>query len=279
MNNKVKNTLKNILFPVRFKLRTAIGGNRMRPSFIIVGAQKAGTTSLYKYLTQHPEIKSTLLKEVHYFDLNFDKPLSWYQSFFPLNRDSQKITGEASPYYMFHPLAIKRIAEYNPDIKIIVLLRDPSSRAVSHYYHEVRKGRESLGMREAFEMENVRLEGELDKFKQDPYYKGNNYQRYSYKSRGLYGDQIQEIKQNFSADKIKIIDSKNFFKDTENTLREVFSFLGVDSNFNVKTGKRFNVGNNIIDPDEEKILTELKAFYKEPNALLYKILDKNLDWD
>ena len=134
-------------------------------------------------------------------------------------------------------------------------------------------------MREAFEMENVRLEGELDKFKQDPYYKGNNYQRYSYKSRGLYGDQIQEIKQNFSADKIKIIDSKNFFKDTENTLREVFSFLGVDSNFNVKTGKICNGGNNSIDPDEEKILTELKAFYKEPNALLYKILDKNLDWD
>ncbi|MFL0352888.1 sulfotransferase family protein [Xanthomarina sp. GH4-25] len=278
-NNKIKSIIKKIIFPIRFNLRQLIGGNRMKPSFIIVGAQKAGTTSLYKYLVQHPEIESTLLKEVHYFDLNFNKPLSWYQSFFPLKRNNSHITGEASPYYMFHPLAIKRIAAYNPDMKIIVLLRDPVSRAISHYYHEVRLGREELGMKVAFEEENKRLEGELEKFKNNPYYRGNKYQRYSYKSRGIYVDQINEIKACFKEDNIKIIDSKDFFKQTKGTVRDVLSFIGVDPKFEIKTGKRFNVGNYVKDPDEEQVYTELKAYYKEPNATLYNAIGKRFDWD
>lgn len=278
-SNKVKNIVKKIIFPVRFQLRQLVGGNRMKPSFIIVGAQKAGTTSLYKYLVQHPEIKSTLLKEVHYFDLNYNKQLSWYQSFFPLKRNNRHITGEASPYYMFHPLAIKRIAEYNPDIKIIVLLRDPTSRAISHYYHEVRLGRENLGMKEAFEAENIRLEGELEKFNINPYYKGNNYQRYSYKSRGLYADQIKEIKAYFKEENIKIIDSKDFFKQTKDIVKDVLNFIEVDPKLDIKTEKRFNVGNYAKDPDEEKIYMELKAFYKEPNAILFNAIGKHFDWE
>lgn len=277
--NNLKNNVKKIVFPVRFILRQLIGGNRMRPTFIIVGAQKAGTTSLYKYLVQHPAIKSTLLKEVHYFDLNYDKPLSWYQAFFPLKKKNNRITGEASPYYIFHPYAIKRIAENNPNIKIIVLLREPASRAISHYYHEVRKGKEKLSMKEAFEKENLRLKGELEKFKSNPNYRGFNYQRYSYKSRGLYVNQIEEIKKYFKEDNIKIIDSKDFFKQTKQTTKEVFNFIGVDSNFDIKNEKKFNVGNNAKDPDEEQIYTELKAFYKEPNITLYKSIGKQFDWD
>jgi len=251
----------------------------MKPSFIVVGAQKAGTTSLYKYVVQHPDIKSTLLKEVHYFDLNYDKPLSWYQAFFPLKKKNDSITGEASPYYIFHPYAIKRIAENNPSIKIIVLLREPASRAISHYYHEVRKGKEKLSMKEAFEKENVRLKGELEKFKSNPHYIGFNYQRFSYKSRGFYVNQIEEIKKHFKEDNIMIINSKDFFKQTNQTTKEVFNFIGVDSNFDIKTEKKFNVGNSVKDPDEERIYTELKAYYKEPNIKLYKSIGKQFDWD
>lgn len=277
-DDKLKNKVKSIIFPIRFKFRQLIKGNRMKPNFIIVGAQKAGTTSLYKYLTQHPDIKSTLLKEVHYFDLNYDKPLSWYHSFFPLNKNEKKITGEASPYYMFHPLAIKRIAKYDPNIKIIVLLREPASRAISHYYHEVRKGREDLSMREAFDAEKPRLKGELDNFNCNPNYNGNNYQRYSYKSRGLYINQIQNIRDCFKEENIKIIDSKDFFKQTKNTVNEVLSFIGVNQNFNIRTEKRFNVGSNVKDPEEETIYNELKTFYKEPNKLLFNEIGKSFDW-
>ncbi|WP_250433638.1 sulfotransferase family protein [Hanstruepera flava] len=278
-DNKLRNTVKKFLFPVQFKFRQLVGGNRMNPSFIIVGAQKAGTTSLYKYLTQHPEIKPTLLKEVHYFDLNYDKPLSWYKSFFPLERNNKKITGEASPYYMFHPFAIKRIAEFNPNMKIIVLLRDPANRAISHYYHEARKGREKLGMREAFDAEQERLEGEQDRFKINPNYISNNYQRFSYKSRGLYANQIKAIKENFKESNILIIDSKDFFKQTKSTVQEVLEFVGVNKNFDIKTEKRFNVGNNIKDPREEQLYSELKEFYKEHNETLYKIIGRRFNWN
>lgn len=271
--------MKKILFTLRSNFRQITGGNRMKPSFMIVGAQKAGTTSLYKYLAQHSAIKPTLLKEVHYFDLNYDKPVSWYQSFFPLKKKNNSITGEASPYYMFHPYAIKRIAEYNPNMKIIVLLRDPASRAISHYYHEVRLGREKLTMREAFDRETSRLEGELEKIKNDSNYVGSNYQRYSYKSRGLYINQIEEIKKYFKEDNIKIIDSKDFFKQTKVTVNDTLNFLGMDSNPHIKTDKRFNAWNKVKDPDEEHIYAELKAFYKEPNIALYKFIGKQFDWD
>ena len=278
-DNKLRNTVKKFLFPVKLKYRQVLGGERMKPSFIIVGAQKAGTTSLYKYLTQHPEIKSTLLKEVHYFDLNYDKPLSWYESFYPSKRDDKIITGEASPYYMFHPLAIQRIAKFDSTLKIIVLLRDPAKRAISHYYHEVRKGREKLGMRKAFEAEHDRLKGELEKIEKNPSYNSNNYQRYSYQSRGIYVDQIKKIKDRFEDNNIMIIDSVEFFNQTKSTVQRVIEFVGVNNEFNIKTNKRFNVRNGFKDPDEEEIYSELKVFYKEHNEALYNLIGKRFDWN
>ena len=83
-NNKILVNLKKKIIEVRHSLRRLTFGKRLKPSFVIVGAQKAGTTSLYRYLIQHPNIKSSLLKEIHYFDLNYNKSLSWYHLFFPL---------------------------------------------------------------------------------------------------------------------------------------------------------------------------------------------------
>jgi len=120
-NNKILVNLKKKIIEVRHGLRRLTFGKRLKPSFVIVGAQKAGTTSLYRYLIQHPNIKSSLLKEIHYFDLNYNKSLSWYHLFFPLKTKKNNITGEASPYYMFHPFAIERIAKVNPDIKIKII--------------------------------------------------------------------------------------------------------------------------------------------------------------
>ncbi len=89
------------------------GFHRVLPNYLIIGAQRCGTTSLYEYLIRHPRILSSLTKEVHYFDYNFDKGQSWYRSFFPSVFSKlykgNFITGEASPYYFFQPLAPKRI--------------------------------------------------------------------------------------------------------------------------------------------------------------------------
>lgn len=279
INQKIKSLIKRVVVPIHFKFRQVVGGDRMQPSFIIVGAQKAGTTSLYNYLIQHPKIKSTLLKEVHYFDLNYHKPISWYETFFPLKKNDDSITGEASPYYMFHPLALQRIAKHNPDVKIILLLRDPVKRAISHYYHEVRLGREKLGIKEAFDAEESRLAGVFENFKNTPNYNSNNHQRFSYKSRGIYINQINEIKKYFKSENIKIIDSKYFFNQTQDVVKEVLNFLNVDASLKIETNKKFNAWKRVKDPNETLVFNELKSYYKLPNEQLFQELGKPFDWE
>src|SRR5262249_58326892 len=114
---------------------------RMLPCVIIVGAQRCGTTSMYRALSQHPAVlKAVLHKGVHYFDMNYDRGMSWYRAHFPLQATGRRagriarapaITFESSPYYMFHPLDAERIARDLPDVKLLVLVRDPVERADS----------------------------------------------------------------------------------------------------------------------------------------------------
>ena len=126
---------------------------RMLPSFLICGGQRCGTTSLYRALATHPAvIKAVLHKGVHYFDVAYERGLRWYQGHFPLQRHADRVaaetgvaaqTFESSPYYMYHPHAMARIAEDLPDVKIVVLVRDPVERAYSQHAHEVARGFET----------------------------------------------------------------------------------------------------------------------------------------
>ena len=121
-----------------FKLST-----RSKPDFIIIGVQKGGTTSLFNYLSQHPQISLSRVKEVHYFDVGYQFGVEWYQQFFPLEKDRHgKLVGEASPYYIFHPLAAQRIKQDLPSIKIIILLRNPIVRAYSNFQMQLRNKNE-----------------------------------------------------------------------------------------------------------------------------------------
>jgi hypothetical protein len=132
---------------------------RCLPDFIIVGAQKAGTTSLYHYLRRHRQIRMSWVKEVHYFDNNFHKGDFWYRSHFPIDTRSTNgyLVGEASPYYLAHPHAPARISKLLPSARLIVLLRNPRDRAISHYFHQKRAGIETLPMMEAFVKEEERI--------------------------------------------------------------------------------------------------------------------------
>src|SRR5579885_2674785 len=133
--------------------RTITSSIRLLPDFIIIGTQRGGTTSLYAYLGQHPQIAPAVIKEVHFFDNNYERGVGWYRTQFPFlieksiakNIGQQNfITGEASPYYLFHPHVPERAAKVVPGAKLIVLLRNPIDRAYSHYYHEVELGHEKL---------------------------------------------------------------------------------------------------------------------------------------
>ena len=151
--------------PVRKVARTAIWGfgratSRWRPlpDFLVLGAQKAGTTALYAYLRWHPGITGPSWKEVSFFDRHWWRGPAWYRGQFPL-RSGTRLVGEASPSYLFHPLAPERVRALVPDARLVALVRDPVARAYSHYQHEVALGREPLSFEDALAAEPERTRG------------------------------------------------------------------------------------------------------------------------
>ncbi|MGD1699648.1 sulfotransferase domain-containing protein [Dapis sp. BLCC M229] len=246
--------------------------NNNKPHFLIIGAQKCGTNSLYSYLTQHPLIAPSLQHEIHYFDLNFDKDLKWYESQFS-ELESGMITGESSPYYLFHPLVPERVFEKYPQMKLIVLLRNPAERAISHYYHEVRLGYESLSLKEAIAAEKNRLKGEVDKIIETGTYYSFNHQHYTYRARGIYIEQLQNWMSFFPKEQFLILKSEDLFSRPQQTMNKVFQFLELPAHSSEKY-LQYNSG-NYSQPSEE-IYQELVDFFQPYNQKLTEDMRINL---
>jgi hypothetical protein len=258
--------------------RKCTARKRSLPNFIIIGAQRCGTTSLYRYLTQHPNIRSSTKKEIHYFDVNYQKGLWWYRMHFPLKTSSREnfVTGEASPYYLFHPHVPKRITQVLPKVKLIALLRNPVDRAISNYFNQVKKARETLSFDRAIEDEEERTREELNKLLKHEFYDSVQYRWYSYKKRGIYIDQIKRYHKYFNHDQILILKSEEFFENIYGTLREVFKFLEVNPHFRPKDISARNVVyyNKINKDTYEK----LKCYFRPHNERLYEYLNHDFGW-
>lgn len=210
---------------------------RMLPGFLIVGAQRCGTTSLYRALSQHPAVlKAPLHKGIHYFDTSYQRGMAWYQGHFPFRWQAARaeratgaapLTFESSPYYMFHPLAAERIARDLPGVKLIVMLRDPVERAYSAHAHELARGFESEPFERALELEPERLAGEADRIAADPRYVSVSHQHHAYLARGQYIDQLLRLAEIFGRASLHVADSDDFFTDPAVTYREILEFLGL----------------------------------------------------
>jgi Sulfotransferase domain len=211
---------------------------RMLPSFLIAGAQRCGTTSLFHVLSQHPAVFCPLLgeKELHYFDHEYNRGLGWYQSHFPTRawaRAATRRTGiapvafEGSPYYMFHPLAPIRINRDLPGVRLLVLVRDPVERAYSHHAHQVGLGLESEPFERALELEDSRIDGEAERIVGDPGYFSRSHWLYAYRARGHYADQLEHLETIFGRSRILVIDSGDFFADPGPVYDQVLEFLGL----------------------------------------------------
>jgi len=123
---------------------------RVLPNYLIIGAQKTGTSSLFNYLSMHPQVINSNKKEVHYFDKNFERPLNWYKQFFPFKFIANNYTiGEATPDYLYHPFVAQRIYNTIPGVKLIIILRNPVERVISHYFQAVRKNNEQRPIMQA----------------------------------------------------------------------------------------------------------------------------------
>ena len=250
---------------------------RMRPDFLIVGGQRCGTTSLFNYILKHPHILRPIHKEIHYFDLNYGKSIGWYRSHFPISYLRKGfITGEASPYYIFHPHALRRIAETLPDVKLIVILRNPVDRAYSHYQYEVKLGIENLNFKEALDSENKRIRREHEKMLMDEYMNGFNHRHFTYVSRGCYFEQIKRLYEYFPEDQVIIVENGALLKEPLKVLESVFRFLDV-KDWKLKIERKYNVGS--YGEMDENLRKRLISIFKSPNEELYNLLGEDFDWD
>jgi len=263
--------------------RQSTSGARPLPHFLIVGAQKAGTSSLYSYLRQHPQLYTSYQKEVHFFDGglnptedNFEKGAAWYQSNFPpkSGMDAGSKVFEASPLYFGNPLVPKRIFDLLPEIKLIVILRNPTERAISQYFMEYRKGRESLPIMEALLAEEDRLKP----FLAAGDYKSPIFMYHSYKLRGLYKQQLERYLEYFPKKQMLIMSSEWFFSHPEQALEKVFRFVGVDVGFKVEDLKPRNVAKNKknTDPDVSQYLND---YFLPHNQDLYQLVGEDYGWE
>ena len=264
-------------------------GFRSGPDFVIIGAKRGGTTSLYNYVLEHPSIRPLFpgrvhLKGVHYYDSNYDRGLRWYRSHFPQRVGghylvqpgiSPAVTGEASPYYLFHPLAAERLAGDFPDVRIIILLRDPVERAYSHFKERTHHGGETLGFEEALAAEENRLRGEAERIIAEPDYRSVEHENHSYLAQGRYLDMLLRWFAFFPRDQFHIMASEDFYAEPERHVNEVWKFLGLTPG---KLGSRIR-HNYLPAPDiRPQTRQRLQEMLKEHNHGLEELLGRQLPW-
>ncbi|MEO8955645.1 MAG: sulfotransferase domain-containing protein [Ktedonobacteraceae bacterium] len=262
---------------------------RLLPDFLVIGAQRGGTTSLYHYLQAHPCIGPASTKEVHYFDRRFNKSLTWYQGHFPTRVEKYHtqhlsgqtfLTGEATPCYLFYPHAPKRVAQTLPHVKLIVLLRNPVDRAYSQYYHALDHGFATLSFEEAIEREEERAARERTMILQDEYYYSIEYMERGYLSRGMYVDQLQAWMKLFPREQFLILKSEEFYTDPASTIKQVLDFLNVsatDLQISKEVYKPYN--NYTYARMNPALRKHLIAYFEPHNARLYDYLGVNFGWD
>ncbi|HEY3248785.1 MAG TPA: sulfotransferase domain-containing protein [bacterium] len=213
----------------------ASASRRVLPEFLILGAQRAGTATLYYTLCRHPSVLPARRKEIHFFDVRHRRGLRWYRGHFPTAAQMQSVrratgtalTGEASPYYLFHPAVPARVQTVLPDVRLVALLRDPVDRAYSHYQWEVGKGREHLTFEEALAAEPARLAGEEQHLLKDDDYVSDTHRHQSYLARGLYLQQLENWWRQVPRGRLLVIESEEFFSTPGAVLERVEQFLGL----------------------------------------------------
>jgi hypothetical protein len=264
--------------------RIATAGLRLRPSFLVIGGQRCGTTSLYDHLARHPDVLRAFRKEVHYFDVNWPRGEAWYLSHFPTRawagllsrrRGRPVVTGEASPYYLFHPAAAERAARTVPAARLVALLRHPVDRALSHYHHEVRLGHEKLAFEQAIDAEEERLAGQREALLADDRARSFAHRSWSYLARGRYAEQLEEWWRWFPRERLLVLRSEDLFADPEGTVERVQEFLGLAP---MSLGGFGNVNEQRYSRMDPALRARLAARFEPHNRRLYELLGRDLGW-
>jgi len=198
-----------------------------RVSFLLVGVQKSGTTTLHSYLNDHPQILMARKKEVHFFNSeqfflnakNAEPDYEYYHSWFDnTHNNDNRLRGEATPAYLYCRDAAVRIWQYNPAMKIIIILRNPIERAFSHWNMEVNRGAETLSFKNALINESQRCQEALPL----------QHYVYSYLDRGFYSSQIREYLRCFGKEQVLVLKYDDLQDKPVALLKELFTFLELE---------------------------------------------------
>lgn len=269
---------------------------RMKPSFLIIGAQKCGTTALFDYLSKHPNISAPKIKEIDFFgcETRFAKGFDFYHLHFPITDNyKDKLSFEASPHYIFSQKAAKRIYEYNPKMKLIAVLRNPVARAFSAWNMYKKRfkvgklwfenwikgcdgdaGINLWGPRnlEKFDSFDFAVKEELMALKKGQFLEAPLL---------LHGQYVEQIKRYFSffkQEQVLLLENKRFKSSTVETLKEVENFLCISEHaWKKETVTPVFVGeyDSMISSETVTILEE---YYKPYNERLFNLIGKTYDW-
>lgn len=282
--------------PYKFSLkkffRNLTSSFRVLPNFIIIGSGRAGTTALYSYLIQHPSIfgasteNNESVADLHFFEYMISDKISWYKSHFPTKltkilyeakSKNNFVTGEYTSTYMYNKNVPKRISELLPDVKIIIILRNPVDKAYSTYSQQYSFNEFSSSFEDTVQAEFQRIElckSQPDLYTQNPDFESNVIT--SIIRHGIYYDYLETWTKFFKKNQILIIDSEELKNSTQKTIDKVFNFLDVFP-YKVDNLSKINVGK--YSPINKKSREDLSEFYKPYNEKLNDLLDTNFKWN
>jgi hypothetical protein len=264
-------------------------GGRMMPSFLVAGGQRCGTTALHRALIAHPVVAAPVLhKGINYFDLHYDRGPEWYRGHFPLLSTARRRAGhwsagmhepqamESSGYYLYHPLALPRIAADLPMVRLLVILRDPVERAYSAYKHGVARGFETeTSFERALELEPERLAGEEERLRDDPSYVSHSHRHHAYVTRGRYVEQLRQVFEQFGRERVHVVQSEDFLTRPESVYSGILAFLGLPEwlppsfdRHNARPGR----------PMEESVRLRLDEYFRPYDERLAELLGQPLAW-
>jgi hypothetical protein len=252
----------------RLEVQARMRQARALPDVLIVGAMKCGTSSLHNYLTQHPGVIAPLRKEVHYFDLMYDRGEQWYRANFGRTGEPG-LNIDSSPYYLFHPRVPERAHRLLPDARLIVLLRDPVRRAYSHYWHQKDHGRETLSFEDAIAAEPERIGLAAERLSRGEIERSAAHQYFSYLARGLYAEQIERWLAHYPRERLLVLRFEELTRDPLAVLNRTLRFLELPA---VTTARLEARHTRQYPPLDAALAERLAAYFAPHNARLSRLL-------
>ena len=264
------------------RARSVTGIRHVLPDFLIIGIRKGGTTSLHRYLRQHPQARGPTRKEPRFFYMHWARGLAYYRTFFPLaaeRRLSERegrpfLVFESTPNYLYWPEVPERVAQVLPDVRCVALLRNPIDRAFSDHQAFLRTGRDTRSFDEAVATELAQHQ-RGDRVTR-PYEHGDLGSKDRLLAFGLYADALERWWSHVPPERLLVLISEEFFADERATVQRVTEFVGLPPHdgYDITAG---NQGGYVARPSPAT-RERLQEFYAPYNQRLYSLLGRDLGW-